>query len=100
MCFVGYLMCRIRAWIQIIQTNQCFRPIISYSGLLGSYSIYLLFATAGELVDISQVATKGQELSVAQHWVSSFFLTVSSNGLSYDNYTEGEQVKVSYFNAI
>lgn len=42
------------------------------------------FLYAGELVLTTQVATKGEELSNA--FVTSFFVTLSADGLSYFNF--------------
>ena len=48
--------------------------------------------TAGETADVYQVATKGQEQN--DRWVRSYYITLSSDGNSFFNYTKGGRTKV------
>lgn len=47
----------------------------------------------GETVEVYQVATKGQEESKAS-WVTSYVLSISEDGSSFFNYTQGGQTRV------
>lgn len=46
----------------------------------------------GETADVYQVATKGQEQN--DRWVRSYYITLSSDGNSFFNYTQGGRTKV------
>lgn len=39
---------------------------------------------------VYRVATKGQEEEGGRNWVTSYYLAFSSDGLSYSNYTQGQ----------
>jgi len=47
----------------------------------------------GERVEVYQIATKGQEES-RPSWVTRYFLSISEDGSSFLNYTQGGQTKV------
>lgn len=52
----------------------------------------MFFITSGETADVYQVATKGQEQN--DRWVRSYYITLSSDGNSFFNYTQGGRTKV------
>ena len=46
-------------------------------------------------VDISGLATKGQDFSGLERWVTSYYISYSEDGFKYIEYEEGGQRKVS-----
>ena len=50
----------------------------------------------GETVEVYQVATKGQEEESNPSWVTSYVLSISEDGSSFFNYTQGGQTKVRH----
>ena len=53
-----------------------------------------IFLTADSYF-INGLATKGQDFTGSERWVTSYYITYSGDGLSFTDYTEGGQRKVS-----
>ena len=53
----------------------------------------LFINPTGETVNVYQVATKGQEEG-STSWVTSYVLSISEDGSTFSNYTQGGQTRV------
>ena len=64
---------------------------------LSKQQLWFHLLMTGKPVEVSRVATKGQEKAEAEGWVTQYSISLSADGLNFTNYEEGGKTKVNSF---